>query len=465
VSSPPLVSVVVVNRNGAAVIGRCLAHIAAQSHPAVECIVVDDGSEDASAVVVDGARARIPVILLRSAGHRGLAAGRNLGAQHANGEIVAFIDSDGYAHRHWLAASVAALTQHERLGAVAPLVFFDDRKLILNGAGGTVNRRGYARDHCFDEPFELAAAPDAVLYPMGCGMVIRRAALDEIGPLDEAIVNYYDDVELGIRLWARGWRVAVCTAAWVDHSSGAGVADAAGAAQRLLLGERHRIRTVLKYFPAAQLLPWLLQETRLLAHLRHRERRHVPFAAWGWNLRHLGSALRIRRQFAGAASAFWPLIDAAWRVQRPSIATNRWFRPERDKTGPALRLDGVADAARLNFGWHAPVADGGGAYRPTAAVASAYVRFRSPVGNCMAVWRGAAEIDAVSMTLRPAGGGEPVWHRVLAAPPASWERRRFDCSVPDGDYELLVRTMPVHRDAAGRERGIDVAAIEFTAAA
>lgn len=464
-SSPPLVSVVVVNRNGAAVLERCLAQIAAQSHPAVECIVVDDASEDASTAIVEAMRARTRITLLCHATRRGIAAGRNLGVQHAGGEVVAFIDNDGYAHREWLAEAVAALAQNERLGAVAPLVFFDDRKLILNGAGATVNRRGYARDHCFDEPFEFATVPEAVLYPMGCGMVVRRAALAAIGPLDEAIVNYYDDVELGIRLWARGWRVAVCGSAWVDHSGAGGAVDAPTVAARLLLGERHRIRTVLKYFPTAQLLPWLLQEARLVAHLRRRERRHVPLAAWLWNLRRLGSALRIRRQFAAGAQSFWPLIDPAWRVQRPSLAINRAFHPDQAATGPALRLDGVADAARLNFGWHPSARDGAEAYRPTAAVASAYVRFRSPVATCTTHWRGTAHSDAVTMTIRPLTDGGAVWHRVLAAPPACWERRRIDCSIPEGDYELLVRTAPAYRDADGRERGIDVAAIEFTASA
>ena len=50
---------------------------------------------------------------------------------------------------------------------------------------------------------------------------------------------------------------------------------------------------------------------------------------------------------------------------------------------------------------------------------------------------------------------------------ASWSLRRPAGSAgdrlrdPGGRYELLVRTAPTYREAAGRERGVDIAAIEF----
>jgi GT2 family glycosyltransferase len=466
--SAPLVSVIVVNWNDAAVIGRCLAQLAAQSHPAVEYIVVDNGSTDDSLAVVAAARLPAPLTVLRSPTNRGIAAGRNLGVAHARGEVVAFIDADGYAHREWLAAALAMLARDDRLGAVAPLVFLDDRRIILNGAGGTVNRRGYARDHCYGAPFEFAALPDAVLYPMGCGMVVRRTALAAIGPLDELVLNYYDDVELGVRLWARGWRVGVCRSAWVDHRGSGrwrGAAEPTAAAQRLLLGERHRIRTVLKYFPARQLLPFLAHEVRLLAHLRRGGACSVPFAAWAWNLRHLASALRVRREFAGAARSFWPHLDPAWRLRQPGCEENRSLRPRRAAIGSAVRLDGVADAGQLNFGWHAAVRDGVRAYRPTATVASAHVRLARRTRACTVLWRGTAATEAVGIIMRTIDGGEVVWRRIVLPPPVAWERRHLDCAIPRGEYELLLRSMPARRDTSGRELGIDVAHIAFTAAA
>ncbi len=45
------------------------------------------------------------------------------------------------------------------------------------------------------------------LYPMGCGMAISRHALELVGPFDDRIRNYYDDVDYGIRVWRAGLRV------------------------------------------------------------------------------------------------------------------------------------------------------------------------------------------------------------------------------------------------------------------
>ena len=203
-------------------------------------------------------------------------------------------------------------------------------------------------------------------------------------------MNYYDDVELGIRVWARGWRVAVCGDAWVDHVRAA--PSMPQSCRAPAARERHRIRTALKYFPTAQLLAWLLQEARLVAHLR-RARAARPAAAWAWNLRLLGSALRIRRRFAAGAKSFWPLLDAAWAATAERRDQSRLpARSGGDGPAPATRRR--ADAAQLNFGWYAPERDGQKRIRPTAAVASAFLRFRRR-----------------SRPASPAGAGRPAMRR------------------------------------------------------
>jgi hypothetical protein len=289
---------------------------------------------------------------------------------------------------------------------------------------------------------------------------VRRAALDAIGALDEQLSNYYDDVEIGIRLWARGWRVAVCPDAWVDHRGGGADLTPAAAQRRLLLGERHRIRTVLKYFPRRHLPAWLAHEARLVAHLGHRDRRALPLAAWAWNLRHLGSALRIRRQFPDAARRIWPLVDDAWRLPAPVWGENRALRPSPDSADAVLRLDGSADCGRLNFGWHPAARDGSVSFRATARVASAFIRITRPVTTCTLLWRGPKAVDTVEVSARAVAGGPPRWRRTLLPPPTAWERRTIACALPSGTYELRIAALPI-RGAGSATRGIDLAAIAF----
>jgi glycosyltransferase involved in cell wall biosynthesis len=88
--APALVSVIVPVYDGVRFLGECIESLLDQEHPAVEIIVVDDGSSDGSAALAqsfDGVR-----VLERP--HEGLAATRNAGLQAATGSLIGFCDSD-----------------------------------------------------------------------------------------------------------------------------------------------------------------------------------------------------------------------------------------------------------------------------------------------------------------------------------------------------------------------------------
>jgi len=205
----PRVSVILLNHNGEGIIGKCLDHLLAQTFDDFEIVVIDNNSSDASVAVLERYLSSGRISVVRSHKNLGVAGGRNLGVIHSQGAIIAFIDNDGYADSGWLAAAVRTMDSDPRTGVVASTVFFHRRKIILNGAGGTLNLQGYGGDFCFDCPYEFAQLPDRVLYAMGCGMVVRRAVLSAIGPFDEKLFNYYDDTEMGIRVWKSGYEVVV----------------------------------------------------------------------------------------------------------------------------------------------------------------------------------------------------------------------------------------------------------------
>ncbi|MFF7454744.1 glycosyltransferase [Kitasatospora sp. NPDC008115] len=110
----PLVSVVVPMYNDSRTVDLCLASVLAQSHPAVEVIVVDDASTDDSA-----ARAAAhPVTLVRAERNGGPGASRNLGVRHATGDIVFFLDADLAMHPDAVAEAVTLFAEHPEYGAV-----------------------------------------------------------------------------------------------------------------------------------------------------------------------------------------------------------------------------------------------------------------------------------------------------------------------------------------------------------
>jgi len=91
----PLVSVVMPAYNHARYVGEAIASVAAQTYPHVELIVIDDGSRDATAEVVELALAAFgrPSHFVRR-DNRGAAATLNEGATLANGRYLAFLNSD-----------------------------------------------------------------------------------------------------------------------------------------------------------------------------------------------------------------------------------------------------------------------------------------------------------------------------------------------------------------------------------
>jgi glycosyltransferase involved in cell wall biosynthesis len=109
-----LVSVIVPVYRGERHIAAALRSVAAQSVPNIELIVVDDGSDDASAEI---AAAHGGAQVLREP-HRGVSAARNRGAVASHGELIAFLDADDEWLPGKLEAQVAVLRARPEVGLV-----------------------------------------------------------------------------------------------------------------------------------------------------------------------------------------------------------------------------------------------------------------------------------------------------------------------------------------------------------
>src|SRR5260370_40769359 len=88
------VDVVIPVRNGARYIACCLDSIMAQTMPARATIVVDDGSTDDTAAIVEGYMGRWPALQLVRTRKRGLPHARNTGMANSQAPFVAFLDTD-----------------------------------------------------------------------------------------------------------------------------------------------------------------------------------------------------------------------------------------------------------------------------------------------------------------------------------------------------------------------------------
>ncbi|HST34297.1 MAG TPA: glycosyltransferase family 2 protein [Solirubrobacteraceae bacterium] len=432
----PPVSVIVVCWNAADVLGRCLDHLFAQDYANREILVVDDGSDDETARIAERARERGELTLVRSPRNRGCPAARNLGLGRAAGEIVAFVDADGFAAPDWLSELVWAFGDDPQIGGVASTVFYDDNPLVVNGAGGTTNRQGWAADLSMNESYEHASLAAEALYPMGCGMALRREALERVGPFDDRMLNYYDDVDYGVRLWRAGFRVAVAADAWIDHG-----VSADDSARKRLWCERHRMRVVLKHAPASSLASWASWELRgLLAAsspVRLQKLRSI-----GWNLHHLPSALRSRRRLRSEPSAPGVLYDGSWGDGFPAGLPLR-LRPAPQQARASIEAARAQDERQLLHGWFPAERVGERSYRWAAANAAVLVHLREPARR-LSLDFAHVPVDngGVDVQIRKVGSPDPlagVWQTRLAWQYIARSVENHPLELAPGDYEVVFK--------------------------
>lgn len=92
----PLISIIVPAYNAEAFLGNCIDSVSAQKDVAMELIIIDDGSTDATPQIIAEAKIRHPKLLIKT--HRtanvGVSEARNIGIGMAEGDYIAFLDAD-----------------------------------------------------------------------------------------------------------------------------------------------------------------------------------------------------------------------------------------------------------------------------------------------------------------------------------------------------------------------------------
>jgi N-acetylglucosaminyl-diphospho-decaprenol L-rhamnosyltransferase len=208
---------------------RCLAALARQTR-GHRTIVVDNASPDDSATAIADEFPQVDVLRLDA--NRGFAAACNAGIAHGRGEVVVLLNNDVVTPSDFLERLAAPFAGHPRLGSVAA-VLRRPESLLIDSAGLTVDSTLAGFPRLQGQPESAAGASHPVLLgPAGAAGAYRRAALREVGCLDEQIFFYQEDVDLALRLRAAGWETALAADARAEHV-GSATAGRGSAWQRL----------------------------------------------------------------------------------------------------------------------------------------------------------------------------------------------------------------------------------------
>ncbi|MBM3571609.1 MAG: glycosyltransferase, partial [Alphaproteobacteria bacterium] len=171
-------------------------------YPNYEVVVVNDGSKDATLEIAK----TFDYCRIISQENKGLSAARNVGAEAAIGEIIAYTDSDCVADPDWLTYLVAKM-QSANLSAVGGPNFPPPEDSLVPSAVA-VSPGG---------PTHVLLSDDEAEHIAGCNMAFRKEALAAVGWFDPLYRAAGDDVDMCWRLQNAGYKIGFSPAAVVWH--------------------------------------------------------------------------------------------------------------------------------------------------------------------------------------------------------------------------------------------------------
>jgi GT2 family glycosyltransferase len=280
---PPLVTVIVVNYNGAAFIAEFAASLSHVDYPARDLIVVDNAS-------TDGSREMLPRLfpdtrLVLNDRNLGLAPALNQAVEVALANLpppdfALLLNSDTTHEPDFLRALVDAADK--RTIVVPKVLSYYNPRLINTHAGGFDWRRGVFRDTHDGQP----DGPDTrrrreIETASFCCMLIPAPAFRDVGLMDERLAMYYEDTDFTARARKAGYRLVFEPAAVIYHREG---------------GSSGGKESPFKHYYATRNRPYLVRK-----HVSRRD--YAYFTAYFL-------ATRVLRVLAYGLKRDWPLLRA-----------------------------------------------------------------------------------------------------------------------------------------------------------
>lgn len=210
------VGVIVLNLNGAGVLENCLRSIEKISYPNVEVVVVDNGSTDGSASIVEE---KFPDFrLVENGKNLGVPEGHNVGIRHClqlGAEFILALNNDLIVDRD-VVNELLRCSMDSSIGISGPIIYCADKPQVVQTAGGIIRWTGGSVSHLLAGETTVPACEafdvDYVQFQF-----IRTDILRRIGFFDPDYFAYWEDVDLCIRAKRAGYRVVSVPTARVWH--------------------------------------------------------------------------------------------------------------------------------------------------------------------------------------------------------------------------------------------------------
>lgn len=217
-SELPNVSVIVLNYNGLKHLQDCFSSLTKIDYPPerLELMLVDNASTDGS---VEFMKTHYPQVrLVSNEENIGFAAGNNRGARDATGDYIVFLNNDTWVEPQFVHGLVNAVQSGSKvICAGAKMLNWDGTQFDFVGA--VTHFAGHAQQVGIGAPYSPEQFTDIrpLLFACGGAMIIDRSVFLQVGGFDEDFFIYFEDVDLGWRLWLLGYEVVFAPDAIVHH--------------------------------------------------------------------------------------------------------------------------------------------------------------------------------------------------------------------------------------------------------
>lgn len=213
----PLVSILILNWNGAQILKQCLDSVHKTTYNPVEIVLVDNGSTDNSLIVA----AAYPHVKIVQAGKNlGYAGGNNLGFRHCTGNYVVTLNNDIEVEPDWLNEPVRLFEKDQDIGIIGcrQMNAFDRTKIdnlySYLESYLLLTRMGYGKTY---DSRPAYSQPGYVLGANGASAIYRKEVFERLGGFEETFFAYQEECDLHMRAFYAGWRCMYVPASVVYH--------------------------------------------------------------------------------------------------------------------------------------------------------------------------------------------------------------------------------------------------------
>lgn len=223
----PSVCAIVLNYNGKDVTLETLASLTRTDYPAIELLVVDNGSDDGSQEAVSAAFPNVSQV--RKESNEGVAAGMNVGIAWAlarDFDYLLILNNDIEVQPDMVTRLVEELEKRPGFACAGPKCYYYwDRERLWSAGGKLAYREAITRERGMGEidrgQYDTTEEVD---YINGCAILIPRRAIEDVGPMDPAYIVGVEDADWCARAREKGYRCLYVADAvlWhmVSHTTG-----------------------------------------------------------------------------------------------------------------------------------------------------------------------------------------------------------------------------------------------------